>query len=489
MKSFFSKLSGIFRRKGVRYGSATVVFTALFLAAVVIFNILSSLVTNKFNLRFDLTDERLYEISDETQKFLAEELDRDILITVFAPEYYFIDSDTYAPIREVLLRYIALSGDRISVRYVDPYSNPEIVEQYTTFGTVSRFDIIIESDLRYKKLATADLYEISTSYETEESYISGLQAEQKLSSAISYCIMETLPVALRVQGHGEETFTELNALLTSANYSVDTINLSVEEIPDDCSLLVICSPERDFTVEEINKLDEYFNRNGNALVFYDINVPELPVFERFMADWGVSYDQVLVADSTRSISHPTNVAPSFISHEMTSAIASSNEYVITPSSRAISILYNQYEWRTTYPILVTSSGSYGKSYSSGTAITNYAQEDGDVAGPFNVCVLTEQNMVSNLQSNYSRILFCSSGMASDEMLSTDTFLNNKFFLQALNYMNEDSDSIVVSSKYFQSTTLSIVASQANVIFWALCIILPLSTLVIGFVVWARRRNK
>lgn len=489
MKNILSKIGAIFSRKGVKYGSATIAFTAIFLVAIILINVLSGVLTSKFNLRFDLTDERLYEISDETKKFLAEELDRDILITVFAPEYYFIDSDTYAPIREVLLRYAALANDRISIRYIDPYSNPEIVEQYTTFGTVSRFDIIIESDLRYKKLATADLYAISTDYETEESYISGLQAEQKLSSAISYCIVDKLPKALRVQGHGEEVFTGLNGLLTSANYSVDSINLSVDDIPEDCSMLVIASPERDFTAEEIAKLDEYFERNGNALVFYDINVGELPVFERFMADWGVAFEQVLVADSTRAISHPTNIAPSFITHDMTSTIASSNEYVIAPSSRAISLLYDNEGWRTTYPILVSSTGSYGKAYTQGTAITDYSKQDGDIAGPFNICVLSEQNIIKNMASNYSRILFCPSALAADEMLEMDTFLNSKFFLQALNYMNEDADSIIVSSKYFQSTTLSLVASQAKVIFWVLCVILPVGTLGTGLVVWVRRRNK
>ena len=485
IKEFFTR---IFGRKGVRYGSTAIAFTALFLAAVVLVNVLAGVLTNKFNLHFDLTDKRLYEISDETKKFLSEELDRDILITVFAPEYYYIDADAYAPIREVLLRYITLSGEKIKVRYVDPYTNPEIVEKYTTFGNISRFDIVVESDLRYKKLTTADLYEIRTDYDSEESYISGLQAEQKLSSAISYCIVDKLPTALRVQGHGEELFSKLNALLTSANYSVDSINLSVEDIPDDCSMLVICSPERDFTVEEIEKLDDYFARNGNALIFYDINVPELPVFERFMADWGVAYDQVLVADSTRAISQPTNIAPSFISHEMTDSIASSNEYVIAPASRAISKLYETYEWRTVHSILVSSSTSYGKSYTSGETIDTTKQE-GDIAGPFNICVLTEQDVLRNLEHNYSRILFCSSGMVADDILSTDTFLNSKLILQALNYMNEDADSIVVSSKYYQSSTLSIVAAQAKVVFWVLCVILPVGILTTGIVVWARRRNK
>jgi hypothetical protein len=485
-------MNKLFSKKGsgrkLKYGSITIIFSVLFIAAAVVLNIFAGVVTEKAGLRFDLTDSRIYEISDETVRFLQNELNEEIRITVLSSENYYIDVASYSPIREVLLRYSSLSGGKIKIDYVDPYVNPEVVSKYNTLGNINVRDIIIESDKRFKVLIPADLYAINTDYETEETYISGLQAEQKLSSAIMYCIIDELPKALRVQGHGESNYTELNSLLISGNYVVDTINLSVNDIPDDCEMLIIAAPKSDFTVEEVEKLDNYFDRKGNAMVFYDISVPELPVFERFMSDWGVRYEKVLVADSQQMISHPTNIAPSLMSHGMTESIYSTNQYVIVPSARAITLLYQEQGWRTTSGLLVSSSASYGKMISDGATISTYTKESGDLNGPFQVCVISEQNVVKNLENNYSRILFCSSGMAANSMLQTDAFLNSRFFVQAINYMNESAEAILVEPKYYTSTQLNILGSQASAVFWFMCVIIPAGTLALGIGIWVKRRN-
>ena len=253
-------------------------------------------------------------------------------------------------------------------------------------------------------------------------------------------------------------------------------------------MLIISSPRVDFTVEEIEALDAYFERNGNAMIFYDISIPELPVFERFMAEWGIKYESVLVADSAQAISNPTNLAPSLLSHALTENLTGSGSYVVVPAARQISLLFSQEGWRTVTPLLASSSTSYGKQISAGQTISNYAKEAGDLAGPFYVCALSEQNVLENLENNYSRILFCSTGMATDTMLETDAFLNSRFFVQALSYMNESVDAIVVEPKYYTSTMLTITSSQANVLMWILVIILPLGILATGFVVWMRRKN-
>jgi len=474
--------------KKLKYGSLTLIFTALFIAAAVVLNILASYVTDRFGLRFDLTDNRVYEISDETKRFLQNDLQEDITITILSAESIYIDNESFSPIREVILKYVALSDGKISVRYIDPYVNPEIIEEYDDVTTPNYRDIVIESSKRYKVLNPGDLYAVRTNYETQEQYITGLQAEQKLSSAIMYCTVDKLPVALRVQGHGETNLPKLTSLLVSGNYSVDTINLSIEDIPDDCEMLIISSPKKDFTVDEIEKLDAFFERNGNAMIFYDLSVPELPVFERFMADWGVRYEKVLVGDEKLYISLPTTLAPTISSHAMTKDLASPGEYVVVPIARQITTLYEQQGWRTVKPILVTSSASYGKIYNSGETINSITKEEGDLSGPFYVCVLTEQNRIENLQSNYSRILFCQLNMAADEILDIDAYLNSRFFVRAINYMNDSADSIVVEPKYYTSPQLNILGNQARVVFWLLVVTIPAGTLALGFYIWLKRRN-
>jgi ABC-2 type transport system permease protein len=477
-----------FSGKKLKYGSLTIIFTALFITVAVVLNVFVTYVTNRFGLRMDLTDNRIYEISDETKRFLQNDLKEDILITVLSSENVYIDNASFSPIREVLLKYIAMSDGKISVRYIDPYVNPDIIEKYDDLGTPRYRDIVIESEKRYKVLNPADLYAIRTNYETEEQYITGLQAEQKISSAIMYCIIDKLPVALRVQGHSETNLPKLNSLLVSVNYKVDTINLSIDDIPDECEMLIIAAPKTDFTVEEIEKLDAFFERNGNAMIFYEVDTPELPVFERFMADWGVRYERVLVGDEKQAISLPTTLAPTILNSNITEGLASPGEYVIVPMARQISTLYKEQGWRTVIPILVSSSASYGKIYSAGQTIESTTKEEGDLSGPFYVCVLTEQNRIVNLENNYSRILFGQLNMANDDVLSIDAFLNSRFFVHTINYMNESADAIMVGPKYYTSASLNILKNQATVVFWLLIIIIPVGTLSLGIYIWLRRRN-
>ena len=484
--NFFKR---IFSGKKVKFGGVAILFSAVFIAAAVVLNIFAGVLTDKLGLRFDLSDERLFEISDETIKFLQNDLQEDIKIIVFSQESLYIDNNTYAPIREVLLRYVALSGGKISVEYIDPYSNHEITAHYSEGGTtITGNSIVVESARRYRVLNVADLYSISTDYETQEQYVAGLQAEQKLSSAVMYCIVDELPKALRIQGHGEEVLPSFNSLLISGNYTVDTINLLTTDIPEDCEMLIVAGPTRDFTPEEVEKLDAYFERNGNMIVFYKVSTPTLPVFERFMADWGIRYENTLVADSVQSYTHPANLAPSMTSHAMLESIVAGNSFVLAPGSRAISMLWSTSGWRTVSPILVSSSASYGKQLSAGGTISTYTKEDGDLSGPFAVAVLSEQNIVKNMEPNYSRILFCTLDMASNTSLGIDTFLNNRFFVQALNYMNESADSIIVETKYYTSSQLTITAAQGMSVFWVLVVAFPVIILGTGVVVWVRRRN-
>jgi hypothetical protein len=173
---------------------------------------------------------------------------------------------------------------------------------------------------------------------------------------------------------------------------------------------------------------------------------------------------------------------------MTKDLGSSSEYVVVPGARQITTLYDAQGWRKVSPILITSSGSYGKQLKSGKTISSLTQAPGDTKGPFDVCVITEQDRVDDTTHNYSRILFGSTGMATDEMLKIDSFLNSRFFTRAINYMNTASDAIVVEPKYYSSTQLNILGNQAQVVFWLLVVAIPLGSLILGIVIWARRRN-
>ena len=475
-----------------KYGSMAIAFTAIFLVAAVLVNVLAVLVTDRLGLRWDITDNRLYTISDTTVELL-ETLPEDIKVTVLATEYAYQNTSTYRPIREVLTRYEQLSGGKLTVRYVDPYANPEIVTQYSEISTPNEADIIIESSKRYKAITPSDLYDIRIDY-SEQTQQQGLQAEQKFSSAIMYCLADELPKAIRTSGHDEDDLSGLNSLLTTANYSLDRLNLAINEIPDDCALLIITNPKSDFQDVEIERLEKYLDGDGSVIVFYDTTIGKhLTKFELFMEDWGVAPQDTLVCDSEWAYTSPVAVIPALDStHELTSSInRNTGDYVVSTYSRAWSTVWGASGtvkgFRRATSLLTTTATSYGKSTASGQNISTFSKQDGDTNGPFYIGVLSEQNNPNT--GSKSNILFLSTGVASDAVLENDMFLNRRLMISAINFMNEDSDAIIVEARYAQSTSLTITKADANFIFWTMCVAIPVGVLVAGGVVWFRRKNR
>jgi len=65
--------------------------------------------------------------------------------------------------------------------------------------------------------------------------------------------------------------------------------------------------------------------------------------------------------------------------------------------------------------------------------------------------------------------------------------NTTFFINAMNYLNESSDSVVINSKASAATPFSINDSQSTVTFWSTFLGLPLLILFLGLIFWWRRR--
>ena len=104
-------------------------------------------------------------------------------------------------------------------------------------------------------------------------------------------------------------------------------------------------------------------------------------------------------------------------------------------------------------------------------------------------VLAYQNEMHNLNSNFSYILFLNAGTLSDSTLGNTSFLNRDYFLAAMNFMSDDSESVVIASKDLTSANLVITGAIRSVLYYLLIFIIPGVCLILGILVWARRRHK
>lgn len=189
--------------------------------------------------------------------------------------------------------------DTIHVRTVDIYKNPSAVQQYKTnaYTTIYPSTVIVSSGTEVRRLSVSSFFFNDST--TGELWASNV--EVKFASAIRAVTKAASPKCLLLTGHGESGYTaSFISLLSDAGYEViESFDLSKQDVPEDCRLIVCCAPVTDFsgyneqqsglsTVSEIAKLDAFLDDENSLMVFFNPDTPVLPNFEEYLEKWGVS---------------------------------------------------------------------------------------------------------------------------------------------------------------------------------------------------------
>jgi hypothetical protein len=447
--------------------------------------------TDRFVWEFDMTREHLFDISEDTKEVI-DDLSRDVTITVLADETVFRDStELFSNIYEILQRYEALGGGKIRVRYVNPNMNPKIFEQYNELGDLGNNFLIIESDLRMKSLSPNSLYNIRVD-DNDISYFVGLRAEQTITSALLFVTQDSVNTACWLRGHGEDySKIQMDTILKKMNYDSQVIILAQDEIPEECTLLLISSPQTDYSPDEIEKLDAFLKRGGDAIVALS---PETSValtnLTNFFEEWGVHYRSEFILDNYQSISNmPFYVVPNISNiTNVTDRLNTKNYYALVPGCMPIDLTGTETGSHNLAILMTSSRRSYTKDLNEITMGYDY-DEANDPTGPFNMCVLSEY-LATDKNMNYTRgdILFCSAGMISDSVLEASNFLNGQFLEHVLDYISEYSDGVVIPDKTFESKMLNILSWQSRLVLYVVVIAMPLLILLAGILIWSKRRH-
>ena len=271
------------KKRRMKIGALALISTIVVIAAVIAVNYFVDYIADRYVLEIDMTSKGEYEISDETVQLL-DTLSEPITVTVLCDETDYANNSDLRRLPKVLQRYEQLSHGNVTVKYINAVNNPAIFAQYDQLGDLSSGDIIVESSKRYKSMSPYDLLEYQTDKNSssgsssDTKYLTGLRAEQRLTSAILYVTANKVPKAAYTTGHQEDTNHEtLDTLLTSANYDTETLSLMQEgKVPDDIDMLIISQPQGDFTTEEIDALEEFMTGGGTDDRLLCLQHPQAP---------------------------------------------------------------------------------------------------------------------------------------------------------------------------------------------------------------------
>ena len=209
----------------------------------------------------------------------------------------------YAVDKLRLVQYTALAlqkefPDAVKVEYLNIEKNPSQVQKYkaTSSSNIYAHQIIFEFGTEYR-VCSYDYFYLKNDAGEQWAY----NGEQKIASLLMALTRAESPIAAFITNHGEamESCESLRNLVHRAGFDVVTIDLSRDEIPADCRLLISYDPQADFLglgnpafVEgdqsEIDKLDKFLDKAYSFMLFVDADTPELPVLEEYMEEWGIT---------------------------------------------------------------------------------------------------------------------------------------------------------------------------------------------------------
>ncbi|MBR5871525.1 MAG: GldG family protein [Clostridia bacterium] len=481
--------------KTTKMGAYSAFLTLVVIAFVIVVNLMVGELPSTVT-KFDTSSLKLYTLSNSTIQ-IVEGLNESVTM------YYIVQNGTEdVNIEEMLNRYASYSS-HVKIRKIDPTSNPGFSAKYTD-DSLSNNSVIVESAKRSSVVMYEEIY--TTQYTEEDYYnyyMTGVlpsgttyfNGEGALTTAIDYVTADDLPVLYIVTGHGETDLSEtVLADAKAENILTETLTLlTVTAIPDDAGAVILNAPTSDLTETERDVLLTYLDLGGKLILvtdyasFSDALMPNLAAVARA---YGLKAEAGLVMEGNANnyMQYPFYLLPNVnASSDVAMNMTSTNITTILPFAHGITKIDGTDKY--VEGVLTSSADAFvipdinarvEEFADTDTPEKAYEKQDGDPSGTFYIAASAEDTVTGG------KLLWVSS-----PFFVTDDFYsyNGELFMSALTMLCEKSSSISILGKAMQIQSLAV--SSAAVAFWGavLILVLPIGTVVLGFVIWNRRRKR
>ena len=450
IKSIIQFFSG---RTG-RLGANTALLSIAVLTILVVLNFLGY----RHHKRFDLTEEKLYTISEQSKKILGG-LQKDVKVIKFDKSDDQRLGDTMAEFK--------YATRRISYERIDPQQKPEIANQYK----VQRMGetLVISGD------------------RTERPQDTG---EQDLINAILKVTRDKLKTICFVEGHGEksptgtdpEGYSTIDKGMKAENYETKSINLvTANQVPAECSVLILAGPKKPLLPQEAAMIGKYLDDGGKALVLVD---PDLdPGLGDVLKSWNIEVGNNTVIDAS-------GVGRLFGTGPAVPLVANYGNHPITkdmtrtgtcfPLARSVKTGKSSGSDVSGIDLLNTSE----RSWAEVDLKNNQAKfdEGKDTMGPVSLGVAASKK---EGDKEARLVVIGDSDFASNSYFKL--LGNGDLFLNTINWLAQDEDLISIRPKSTTNRSVTMTASQQSTFFWLSVIFMPLAVIGSGAYVWFKRR--
>lgn len=553
----------------VRYGGTSLAITALIIAVVIILNAIMTLLTKRFMWYGDMTPDLHFTISDECFELIGEVADDEINSPVEMIDKFRADNkaynsehglsegdegyrdenvkvnilfpvepdaleadDTTLYVKENAEELRAKFPDYITTEYVNAISNPKRFQKYLSSNTekISLESIVIEcgSEFRIRTLRSFYIFnkEEPYAYNGEKAFASSILAVTRAEMPLAcYTVNhgEKFPISAEVDEDGNNLVPFLD-VLENAGYRAQPIDLSTEEIPEACRLLITFNPKQDFIAGnnglekqgELKKLDAYLADRNAFMVFLDHTTGELENLEEFLGEWGLAVrrngeDPIVVKDTQHSnLNNYEAVIGNYdqndimdgwaqglsakVIFEDAMAIEYARDYKITTQPLATdetktfeiggNVAYNRAVF-TMFKSYETASG-----YAAGSEVAKATASDPFKLMGVSVETHYEQEKYSTIEDSAYVMLCGSTDFASDKYLYSNSYGNEDLLLSVFQMCGREPVPVGLDFKEFANYSIEEISTGDATKYTVALTVAPIAiALCAGVFVLVRRKNR
>lgn len=503
------------KRRRFKYGALSVTFTIIFVAAIVLINIIFNMVLDRFDITADLTDNSMYSIDTATTDYIKG-VDSKVTFTVTVEETDFENAGNYYKQVSEIVKTFAANNSNITAQYLDLDSNPAFYSKYG--ATLTAGSIIIESEKTGRNVIVTPSDYLSPKYSfngneiTADEYSmyyqlgygsSGLleteyyaAAERCFLSGIMSITDETpVRVAVLTEDYGATAPAALIEMLEANAYVVEEMRISnAVAIDADYDFVILFAPIYDLSNDDLNKIDIWLDNGGrydkNFMYIAAATVDVLPNINAYLKDWGLSMNSGYVFQTNDYAFNGANTYQVLELQEgdYSTGIDMQTKQILGDRMKPIELLFDEYSIYKTEAIVSSYAGSVVAPFDG---LDGFDPSTAERSGAFPVVAGSSKTFYEGVEPHQSRVYAVSgSYMLESLFMKADSTNNSDIFLNIFNFAcGKDKVEISVSPKSFSVQTFEITASEVQAITIVFAVAVPLLVVAAGVVVIVRRKRR
>jgi ABC-type uncharacterized transport system involved in gliding motility auxiliary subunit len=484
-----SEIKTFSRSNRFRYGLNTLAMIILFVAVMILANYLGLLKHH----RFDLTASGRFTLAPQTVK-VVQGFKEPVKALCFFPED--IQYEEPKRIAQDLLEEYRFFNKNFSFRFIDPESQPALARQYKIrqYGTI----VFINGTKQKAVLApteqnfTGALLEVSGAQAKKVYFLTG-NGERDINS------------------NDQDGYSAARMGLIRDLYQVQSLNLTLHnEIPPDCAVLIMAATKKTLSPEVMKTIRSFLEKHGKLLMLIDPNPPE--EVKEILSDWGLTVKEGRVMDPGAYVApdmavpavfknqYPpvvitsgldTTYFPDAVSFDLSKELGRILETMIKGGEEKTGwpLKAVQYQNVAILPVVLTSPESWmdkGEKKASGPEKTRGPQALGAMIIAGGPVLAGAPPSPPEKRDKLTRLI-----VIGDSDFSSNLHFGNggngDLFLNSVNWLAEEEHLISIRPKPYSFRKLLVNNNQLRFIRYSSLGLLPLFTLILGGIIWWRKR--